>query len=248
MADSRCKPAECADHGPYIASAVAVFGDVWTSCPRCEAGREERERLESQIEQDRQNKAKWLARLESSGIPKRFYAAELSLYEALGAGQIAALAWATGYASEFEIALQTGRSALLVGKPGTGKTHLAVGICLHVLGRGQEAAFCTVQRMMRRIKATWGRSATETEIQAIAAYTKPDLLVLDEVGIQFGSKAEHDLMFDVLNDRYENMRPTILISNLPLADVKTLLGDRVIDRMREAGGKVVAFDWESHRA
>jgi DNA replication protein DnaC len=43
------------------------------------------------------------------------------------------------------------------------------------------------------------------------------------------------------------MKPTILISNLAIGPLAEFAGDRVIDRMKENGGKLVVFDWKSHR-
>jgi DNA replication protein DnaC len=77
--------------------------------------------------------------------------------------------------------------------------------------------------------------------------TDMDLLILDEIGVQFGSETERNLLFDVLNERYEDCKPTLLLSNLPKQDVAKYLGERVMDRLREDGGRVVVFDWESHR-
>lgn len=247
MADTRTKPSSCDLHGPFIARAVAVFGEVWTSCPQCEAGRLERETEERQAEQLRSQRARWLAKLADSGIPKRFQDATLESYRAALPGQSAALQWANAFAANFEQAMETGRSALLVGRPGTGKTHLAAGIAMAVLQRGCSVAFTTVQRAIRRVKSSWQKESAESETEAIRAFAGVDLLILDEVGVQFGSQFEANLLFDILNERYENVRPTLLLSNLPLADVTKLLGDRIIDRFRESGGRVVVFDWESHR-
>ena len=75
----------------------------------------------------------------------------------------------------------------------------------------------------------------------------PELLILDEVGVQFGSETEKLMLFDVLNERYEKRKPCVLLSNLAIDDVKAFLGERVFDRLREDGGEAVAFDWESYR-
>lgn len=71
--------------------------------------------------------------------------------------------------------------------------------------------------------------------------------MLDEVGVQFGSETEKLMLFDVLNERYEERRSTILLSNLDLNGVKGFLGERVFDRIREDGGQYIPFDWESFR-
>ena len=54
-------------------------------------------------------------------------------------------------------------------------------------------------------------------------------------------------MFDVLNTRYENRKPSILLSNIPKEQLSDYLGERVTDRLRENKGKVIGFDWESYR-
>ena len=103
--------------------------------------------------------------------------------------------------------------------------------------------FTTVMRAIRRVKDTWSRDSRESESEAIAALVFPDLLILDEVGVQFGSDTEKLILFDVLNERYEKRKPTLLLSNLPAEEVREYLGKRVCDRLSEDGGEVVVFDW-----
>lgn len=122
---------------------------------------------------------------------------------------------------------------------------------------GAAVLFTTVMRAVRRIKDTWTRDSRKSESEAIAELVFPDLLILDEVGTQFGSDTERLILFDILNERYERRRPTILMSNLALDDaeeggrvvpgIKSCLGERVFDRLREDGGQSVVFDWPSHR-
>ena len=137
---------------------------------------------------------------------------------------------------------------MFVGLPGTGKTHLAAGIGLRLMKRdNRRVLFTTVMRAVRSIKETWTRGSELTESEAIEKLVAPDLLILDEVGVQFGSETEKLMLFDVLNERYERRRPTLLISNLDLDGVRAYLGERIFDRLREDGGEAVAFDWASHR-
>ena len=76
---------------------------------------------------------------------------------------------------------------------------------------------------------------------------KLDLLIIDEVGLSFGSDAEVLQLSELLNMRYEDVRPTLIVSNCKSSDLSRYLGDRGVDRLRENGGKVVTFEWESHR-
>ncbi len=238
--------ATCETHGAY--ESVCYFGNIWSKCPRCVEEREAKERADADRKAREEKIAAWQRKLGASGIPQRFQDRSLQSFVAATDAQRAALDFANRYADEFDEVLKTGRSAVFVGKPGTGKTHLAVGIGLRIMHRDRRSVlFSTVMRAVRRVKDTWGRDSEETESQAIAALVFPDLLILDEVGVQFGSDTEKLIMFDVLNERYEKRKPTLLLSNLSTDGVRAFLGERIYDRLREDGGEFVVFDWESHR-
>jgi len=243
-------PVVCESHGPYTSRYIGCIGvnrPVWSGCQQCE-----RERLQQEDEkrQQRQNDlavAAWTERQTRAGIPERFRDRMLEGYIATTDAQKSALKWATEYAVGFDEVLATGRSMLFLGRPGTGKTHLGCAIGNHLLRKGASVYYSTVQRAMRRIKDTWHKATDEREGDAIRAMSQPDLLILDEIGVQFGSDTEKNLTFDLLNERYEKMKPTLLLSNLAKDDVARFLGERIMDRLREDGSRVITFDWESHR-
>lgn len=238
---------QCEKHGPYEACNLSLFGIAWSKCPTCQADAAAVARAEREQRQAEEAKVRWLNTMQQAGIPERFRDRTLDNYEAASPGQQKALEWAKDYAYNFTEVLETGRSMLLLGRPGTGKTHLGCAIAQHLLLKGSTAYYSTVQRALRRIKDTWSRDSHETEAEAIRAMTGPDLLVLDEIGVQFGSDTEKNLTFDLLNERYERRKPTLLLSNLAKEDVAKFLGERVMDRLREDGGRVITFDWDSHR-
>jgi DNA replication protein DnaC len=245
-ADRSSRSANCETHGAYI--STNIFGVVWTHCPTCESERSAKENTEKE-ERERTNRIQEFHRkIGESGIPERFKNRRFSNFVASTGQQKYALEFCLEYAENFDQVLETGRSAIFVGAPGTGKTHLACAIGMHVMGSHHRTAlFSTVMRAVRRVKSSWSRNSRETEAQAIEAMVFPDLLILDEVGIQFGSESEKMILFDVINERYENRRPTLLMSNLSQDEVTAYVGERIIDRMREDGGKVIAFNWDSYR-
>lgn len=245
MSEIETKTEYCEIHGGY--ESRHVFGSVWSKCPACAEARNERDRAEAERKEAEAKQQRWLRRVSDAGIPERFVGRSLDNYRATTAGQRDALAFAAEYAASLADVFATGRSALFIGRPGTGKTHLAVAIALQALQAGHTAGFCTVMSAMRRIKSTWGKGADESEDHVVELLAGTDLMVLDEVGVQFGSDFEKTVMFEVLNERYNRRNPTILISNLDVAGVRAHLGERVYDRLREDGGRVVVFDWESYR-
>lgn len=236
----------CETHGAF--QSRKVFGRIWTKCPACAAEKEIAEKERAALVEKERARAQWQATIGAAGIPERFRDRTLESYVAKNEGQRRALEFAKRYAESFDDVLSAGRGAVFVGKPGTGKTHLAVGIALHVMRHGGHSAlFSTVMRAVRRVKDTWGKGNGTSETEAIESLVFPDLLILDEVGVQFGSDTEKLLLFDILNERYERRRPTVLLSNLTLAEVKAYLGERIFDRLREDGSEEVVFDWQSHR-
>jgi DNA replication protein DnaC len=237
----------CDKHGEF--QSRNFIGRVWSRCPECAKEQAILEKAEKEAKERADRRQRWEIKIGAAGIPERFQTRTLDIFEATTPAQKHALEFAREYAANFSDAIKTGRCALFVGKPGTGKTHLAVGIGLRIMGaENRTVLFTTVMRAIRRVKDSWAKESQETETQAIAALTYPDLLILDEVGVQFGSDFERNIMFDVLNERYEKRRPTILLSNLNKDELIGFLGERVFDRMREDGGKFVAFDWESYRS
>ena len=96
---------------------------------------------------------------------------------------------------------------LCVESHGTGKNHLALAIARHAITEHQSSAiFTTALKIAREYKSTWSKNSTRTEDEVIRQFTKPDLLIIDEVGVQFGSEAEKMIMFEIINTRYERMK------------------------------------------
>lgn len=246
----------CERHGAF--ESKCIIGSVWSKCPSC-ADEEIEMNRKAREQKDRDDRHRsWMRRVEGSGIPDRFHDRSLKTFIARSAVQQRALDFAQAYADGFDEILKTGRSAVFVGKPGTGKTHMACGIGLRIMHRNNRSVlFTSVLHALRRLKETWHKVSTETESQVVEAFVSPDLLILDEVGQQFGSETEKLILFDILNGRYEKRRPTLLLANIPLDDyenegqgrpgIKSFLGERIIDRIREDGGEFVVFDWESNR-
>lgn len=233
----------CEKHGAFQSRKLP---HRWTSCPQCAAEHEaaSAEILREKAKAERAHQLK--LDIMRAGVAERFLDRTLDSFDITTANEKAHAA-----AQQFAVLTaggnNRGSSLMLVGKVGTGKTHLAVGILRAMIESGRRAAIMTTIQAIRRIKETWSRDSSETESQAMSGLINLDLLILDEVGVQFGSDTEKLILFEILNGRYERRKPTVFISNLPVPEVQTFLGERVFDRLREDGGEVVVFDWESQR-
>lgn len=223
---------------------------VYTLCPRCCIVAEERERLKEETTRRLQVRR----RLDNSGIPYRFIGETVDSFapaRVSPAGMImnadAAKKTAERYVERFHELMLSGGSLIFCGKPGTGKTHLACGIAQAVIHKGYTAKYTTAYAAIGSIKATWGNESTDTHKQVVMRYVEADLLIMDEIGVQFGTDAEKILIYEIISGRYDRRLPTILISNFDRKELVDFIGERCVDRVEEGGGIVLAFNWDSMR-
>ncbi|GLU37158.1 ATP-binding protein [Pseudomonas sp. NBRC 100443] len=254
--------AECPVHGRYTEVSVEQYGGgmLANGCPACHfAGlRTSPEGSEQHLQALQVNQQRKLnALLIGSGITPRFRNATFQSYQADGSVPMAqVLVRCRDFAEQFPEHYEAGRSLLLVGNVGTGKTHLGSAIAQHVIREhGAQAVITSAAQIIRVAKGAMARSAQYTERDVIEELVGFDLLVIDEVGAQGGTEYERSLLHEVIDQRYQQVLPTVLISNLP-ADtaaaqageltLQDFIGERALDRLRQ-GGRAVRFTWGSAR-
>lgn len=248
-ASSHTAQRECSKHGAFEAKVFDVAGRAISSrCPGCTADEQAREAQREQREAEESRARRIEMLFNRAAIPLRFRDRSFENYKAEGEGQERALRVARAYAEQWHEMKERGTCLIFAGAAGTGKTHLACAIANAIIAGGSSALFTTVTDALRSIKRAYDREAGVSELDAINELVLPSLLILDEVGMDYGTDHSKTLLFDVLNKRYENIRPSIILTNLDPAALREYFGDRIVDRLREGGGKLVAFTWASHRA
>lgn len=237
----------CEKHGEFKQLRIWTeysgrMAEKFSRCPSCihaelEAAQNKLRAIQTEILTERAN------------IPERFAGCSFENYQAVNKSAQDNLSILRDYASAWPQMLDAGTSLILTGRPGTGKNHLAVALAKSIIEQHQATVLLTsVMRIIRAVRSTWEKGSERSEEDVIALYTGMDMLIIDEIGIQYGSESEMIILFDIMNTRYERMLPTVLISNLSLPQISQVIGDRLTDRMVEGGGATLVFDWPSYRS
>lgn len=120
-----------------------------------------------------------------------------------------------------------GKNVLLAGMSGTGKSHIALALALVGCAANRRVLYTTSAEMLARLNMSL---ADDTLTHALKPYTRAELLVIDEVGLE---QVERDgarrsgLMQKVLLPRYNEQRSTIITSNIPWDAWGDYLGDHL---------------------
>ena len=120
--------------------------------------------------------------------------------------------------------IANGENVLLLGPPGVGKTHLAIGLGRKVVERGASALFVPALGLVAQLMRAESEGRLEERLTHLS---KPKLLIIDELGyLPFERRAAH-LLFQLVNRRYER-GSLILTSNQPVGNWGDVFGDVVL--------------------
>ncbi len=120
--------------------------------------------------------------------------------------------------------VEHGENLVILGPPGVGKTHLAVGLGLKAIEHGYRVLFTTAAILIAALTKALAEGRLDDKLKV---YTMPRLLIVDEIGYLPIDRQGANLFFQLISRRYER-GPMILTSNQSFGSWGEVFGDRVI--------------------
>lgn len=147
---------------------------------------------------------------------------------------------------KIESKLGNGCLFALVGGRGNGKTQMAVQLMKSSTRQLSTTLFCSAIGLFMEIKGTYKHDSSKSEEDIVDSHVKPALLVIDEIGKRGGTEWENNIIFELINRRYNEMKDTLLIDNRTKNEFIETIGPSLASRMNEGGG-IIECGWESFR-
>lgn len=231
----------CAIHGAYTDEGYPEFvRERW--CPECSRSKVEREgELQERFSTQMRFYRHWTQR---SGVPARGRVSTIYNWTPANPTQATAKKIVEHYVERIRDQARHGCGLTILGPPGVGKSHLGYGIVAAACLARIPARYACWPEVVARHKSTFSdRNSPHKDLLSVVSGAP--LLVLDELGVREGSQFDQALLFDVIDQRYREQRPTIVCSNLA-PDTLDMIGERSADRLREVNVSV-SLPGNSHR-
>ena len=135
---------------------------------------------------------------------------------------------------------------LLIGKTGTGKTHISTAIAREIISLGFDVVYDSAQNIISDFEADKFRSGYGTEPKS-AKYLDCDLLIIDDLGTEFQSSFTVSCLYNLINTRHNRGLATIISTNLSPDELVKKYEDRIYSRLVGHGTHVLLFRGKDRR-
>lgn len=149
--------------------------------------------------------------------------------------------------------LEEGYGIYIFGDKGTGKTHLTACMVNELVSQRRPVLFTNFFEISKLIRGSYNKS-NETEADFINKISTVDFLFIDDIGSEIFKKNDEDswlqgIVFDVINKRYNNKKPTVFTSNHSLQELISQRGlmSKTVDRILEMSNLILKIEGKSYR-
>lgn len=168
------------------------------------------------------------------------YAYDKDVYEKMKAN----LATAKNYAKNFG---KSAENLLLIGKTGTGKTHISTAIARELIHKGYDVIYDSAQNIISdfeddRFRSSYGNNEMKSE-----KYLDCSLLIIDDLGTEFINQFTVSTLYNLLNSRQNKGLPTVISTNLTPDELAAKYEDRIYSRIIGRGCRVLVFNGKDRR-
>lgn len=162
--------------------------------------------------ENRQKHLAWAA------IPPRFASARLEDFDNVPVGALEAL---------------DGQGVIITGKPGVGKTHLAVALLVALLEQGRWGFFADTSTLLDRIRACYHPDGPVSADEMLAAVVEAEVLLLDDLAVEHMTPWVREKLYQIVNTRYLYQRQSLVTTNLTMKVLSQRVGDRIVSRLHQ---------------
>lgn len=234
----------------------------WVAPKRCECEKakqywskydEQTTLIEKEIEEFKENEEKKL-RIEKligrSSLGRRFLNRTFDTFEKTKENE-PALKKAYNYAINFPQYEADGKGLILTGNVGTGKTHLVAAIANYLIFEKYiSVKFGNVTTLLGEIKNTYSDEDSQvSEGDLIYSLSKVRLLIIDDLGKEKCTDWSNNIIYTIINNRYEDYKPIIVTTNLSIRELENNIGSASVSRLIEMceGIKMDGVDFRKTR-
>lgn len=224
---------ECAEHGQ--ANALVRAGSVW-HCPACFEGTLKAD-TDAKTVGERTAWLRQVARLPERYVGVRFVA---------GNDEQRAVRQTVKMFQQFILSEAAWAALIMVGKTGTGKTLLACELAQSLMTKAARSVrYITAKGMISEIQASYSNDSKSEEGE-IMRFSQYDVLIIDEIDALPAKENASLLLTEIINRRYNENKPVIVISNQPFDNLAKFIGERVHSRLHENAFSC-DFSWADFR-
>jgi DNA replication protein DnaC len=149
---------------------------------------------------------------------------DVSLYDDGAYAKQTVIDWMSGESNQWLV---------MTGPPGLGKTHLSKAATCNLVGMGKSVFYTTVRQIMNNSRNWISQHSSDKWINYLDKIEKINYLILDDLGQEYATDWSRQVLFDIIDTRYETKLPTFITSNINQSEWAKYLGSACADRLQD---------------